>query len=144
MSRQHRWQESELWRTTSRKHHMRRMLRWKELKRDQLGRGRDCLPVAPKTLPRGNSHIPARSWTRPPAKMAIPTTTLGVVTPRACTLIRERMKVVDAKEKRPLHFVKSVDNVCGSGKKGIHTEHLDFQFESVWRQQCSSGSIGWV
>jgi len=57
--------------------------------------------VAPKTLPRGNSHIPARSCTRPPVKIAMPTTTLGVATPRAWTLISERIKVVDAKEKRP-------------------------------------------
>jgi len=57
--------------------------------------------VAPKTLPRGNSHMPARSWTRPPAKIAMPTTTLGVATPRACTLNMERMNVVEANENRP-------------------------------------------
>jgi len=61
-----------------------------------------CSPVAPKVLLQANSHIPARSWTRPPQKIAMPTTTLGVATPRAWTLMRERMKVVDAKEKRPL------------------------------------------
>lgn len=59
-------------------------------------------PVAPKTFPRGNSHMPASNWTRPPVKIAMPTTTLGVATPRAWTLMRERMNVVDAKEKRPL------------------------------------------
>jgi hypothetical protein len=59
-------------------------------------------PVAPNVLPTANSHIPASNWTRPPTKIAMPTTTLGVATPRAWTLMRERMKVVEAKEKRPL------------------------------------------
>lgn len=35
------------------------------------------LPVAPKVLPQANSHIPARSWQRPPTPRAIPTTTFG-------------------------------------------------------------------
>lgn len=59
-------------------------------------------PVAPKVLPHANSHMPAKSWTRPPTKMAIPITMLGVFTLCAFTLTRERMSVVDAKENRPL------------------------------------------
>jgi len=35
-------------------------------------------------------------------KIAIPTTTFGVFIPLAVTLTRERIKVVEAKEKRPL------------------------------------------
>ena len=41
-----------------------------------------CLPVAPKPFLRENSHIPARSWARPPQKMAMPRTTLGWDTSR--------------------------------------------------------------
>ena len=59
-------------------------------------------PAAP-SLPGQAGDIPASNWARPPAKMAMPTTTLGVATPRACTLIRERIKVVDANENSPLY-----------------------------------------
>lgn len=59
-------------------------------------------PVAPNTLPLGNSHIPARSCARPPQKMAIPTTTFGVVMFRVWRLYNDNMKVVDAKENKPL------------------------------------------
>lgn len=60
-------------------------------------------PVAPSVLPAANSHIPASSWHRPPTKSAIPTTMLGVVTPSVCTLTRESIRVVDAKESKPLN-----------------------------------------
>lgn len=53
-------------------------------------------------LPAANSHMPARSWQRPPTKRAMPTTMLGVVTWSVWTLTSERMSVVEAKEKRPL------------------------------------------
>ena len=59
-------------------------------------------PVAPKTLPRGNSHIPAKNCARPPEKQAMPTTTLGVWMFLAFTLYIERMNVVDANENKPL------------------------------------------
>lgn len=64
------------------------------------------VPVAPKVLPRGNSHIPAKNWARPPEKHAMPTTTLGVWISLAFTLYRERMNVVDANENRPLRSGK--------------------------------------
>ena len=82
-------------------------------------------PVAPNALPVANSvdrtrqslargskgfsvdipHIPAANWARPPTKQAIPMTALGTEIPRAWTLYIERMKVVLAKEKRPLWTV---------------------------------------
>ena len=60
------------------------------------------LPVAPKALPLGNSHMPASSWASPPQNTAIPTTTFGAVMPRAWTLYNDKMKVVEAKENNPL------------------------------------------
>jgi hypothetical protein len=60
-------------------------------------------PVPPKTFPRGNSHMPARSCARPPQKTAIPTTTLGCLIPRVWKLYSESINVVDAKENRPLY-----------------------------------------
>ena len=81
------------------------------------------LPVAPKTLPLGNSHMPASSWASPPQKTAIPTTTFGVVMPRAWTLYNDNMKVVEAKENSPLWISFSwtkTGNVQGelTGEKG--------------------------
>ena len=58
--------------------------------------------MAPKVLPHANSHMPAQSCAKPPTKRAMPTMTLGVSTWSVCTLMRERMSVVDAKEYRPL------------------------------------------
>lgn len=60
------------------------------------------LPVAPNVLPLANSHIPAKSCTSPPQKRAMPTTTFGVLTPRAEVLYSERIRVVDANENKPL------------------------------------------
>lgn len=47
--------------------------------------------------------MPASSCTSPPVKIAIPTTTFGTTTPLVFTLYRDRMNVVEAKEKRPLY-----------------------------------------
>jgi hypothetical protein len=55
-------------------------------------------PVAAKRSPRGNAHIPARSWASPPAKRAIPSTTLGSTMFLVPALYIERMNVVVAKE----------------------------------------------
>jgi len=60
------------------------------------------LPVAPNTLPLGNSHMPAMNCKRPPAKIAIPTTTFGVWIPRVLTLNIDSKNVVAAKENIPL------------------------------------------
>ena len=60
------------------------------------------LPVAPNTLPLANSHMPAMNCKRPPAKIAIPTITFGVLTPRVLTLNIDRRNVVAAKENIPL------------------------------------------
>jgi len=60
------------------------------------------LPVAPKTFPLGNSHIPAMNCVNPPAKMAMPMMTLGCSIPRVLTLNMDSMNVVAAKENRPL------------------------------------------
>ena len=57
--------------------------------------------------------MPARSWASPPVKIAMPTTTLGTMTPRVWTLIKDRMNVVDAKENRPLHILVSPQNRLG-------------------------------
>lgn len=68
----------------------------------------ECInsPVAANVLPRGYSHIPAKSCASPPLARDMPTTTLGVVMPRACTLYMDRINVVDAKEKTPLSRCK--------------------------------------
>ena len=60
------------------------------------------LPVAPNTLPLGNSHMPAINCKRPPAKIAIPTTTFGVRIPRVLTLNIDNKNVAAAKENIPL------------------------------------------
>ena len=60
------------------------------------------LPVAPRVFPAANSHIPASSCARPPTPNAIPTTIFGVVTPRVETLIKDRTRVVEAKDSKPL------------------------------------------
>jgi hypothetical protein len=60
------------------------------------------LPVAPNTLPLGNSHMPAMNCKRPPEKIAIPTTTFGVLIPRVLTLNIDSRNVVAAKENMPL------------------------------------------
>lgn len=57
--------------------------------------------VAPKTLPLGNSHIPAMNCKRPPTKMAIPTTIFGTITPWVLMLIKDSRNVVAAKENKP-------------------------------------------
>jgi hypothetical protein len=80
-------------------------LGWDRNNRDQYA------PVAPKTFPRGNSHMPAMNCRRPPVKMAMPTTTLGWLMWRVPRLNRESMKVVDAKENIPL---------CTRKKLNIH------------------------
>ena len=64
-------------------------------------------PVAPKALPEGYSHMPASSWASPPQKMAIPTTTFGVVMPRVWRLYNDNIKVVEAKEYKPLSISMS-------------------------------------
>lgn len=56
-------------------------------------------------------HIPAANWARPPTKQAMPMTALGTTTPRAWTLNMERIKVVLAKEKRPLLWKKLMSNL---------------------------------
>lgn len=75
-------------------------------------------PVAPNVLPVANSHMPASSWQSPPTPRAIPTTAFGyaksergiqskhgfkrtTVMPRAPALYNDRIKVVEAKPKRP-------------------------------------------
>ena len=79
------------------------------------------LPVAPRVFPAANSHIPASSCARPPTPNAIPTTIFGVVTPRVETLIKDRTRVVEAKDRKPLvnfkkgqyHALKRIDKICG-------------------------------
>lgn len=60
------------------------------------------VPVAPNTLPLGNSHIPAMNCKRPPVNIAIPTMTFGVWIPSVLTLYKDSRNVVDAKENKPL------------------------------------------
>ena len=57
--------------------------------------------VAPKVFPTAISHIPAKSWTRPPYAKAEPTTRFGTVIERVRMLIRERRKVVRANPHKP-------------------------------------------
>ena len=64
-------------------------------------------PVAPKVLPVANSHMPAKNWASPPQKMAIPTTTFGAVMPRVWRLYNDKIKVVEAKENKPLSWLLS-------------------------------------
>lgn len=69
-------------------------------------------PAAPKVLPLGYSHMPASSWASPPQKMAIPTTTFGVVMSRVWRLYNDKIKVVEAKENRPLSILLSWTKVA--------------------------------
>ena len=57
--------------------------------------------VAPKVLPTAISHIPARSWQRPPYANAAPITMFGSVSPRVPRFIADRTNVVKAKPQRP-------------------------------------------
>ena len=110
-------QEGEWWHRTTRMHHRMWMLYkrsafierleiWlKKVAPSEQVPVKTGSPVAPKVLPLGNSHIPARSWARPPQKMAIPTTTLGWVMPRVWRLYKDNMKVVEAKENKPLYRI---------------------------------------
>ena len=52
---------------------------WRDINELSVERGS---PVPPKVFPLGNSHMPASNWASPPQKMAIPTTTFGVLMPR--------------------------------------------------------------
>lgn len=97
------------------------------------------LPVAPNVLPLANSHIPAKSCTSPPQKRAMPTTTFGVLTPRAEVLYSERISVVDANENKPLPWSMCLrKKKLRQQKKRRLTESQDWQ---CWFSLVSSGSF---
>lgn len=88
--------------------------------------------------------MPASSWARPPQKIAIPTTTFGWVTSRVLRLYNDKIKVVEAKENKPLcTLVRTKTNdVQGNSYRGPASAILEVRM-GFWAVDFSISEPFW-